>query len=110
VKFDRAGATLEIAFERELDDQAELGRRSFLRRRELRVPVARSVLRIHNVLEWSIDDREHAGTQVLDKVWYEPERELVTVESDVAMTVTARVSQLRVVVEDTEERVGTRSY
>jgi hypothetical protein len=73
------------------------------------VPLVRSLLKIHHVEHYVLEDAAHIETQQLEDLTYEPAPARVTVTADVPVQLSAEVSRLQVSVEQTETSFGFRT-
>jgi hypothetical protein len=108
IVLDEVTRTLTIPFAQELRDRGTVIVKSAFKE-TVKVPLVRSVLRIHNVERYVLQDAAHIGTQELAGVTYEPQAQRVTVTADVPVQVTVDVTSLEVSLEETGATFGVRT-
>ena len=99
---------LELPFERERRDRKEkVARILFVTK--WKFPVIESVLRLHHVSNYDVEDEAQIGAYFLNDIKYDESAKTVRVTAEPLLSITAVVSQLLIELEDTERVIRERN-
>jgi hypothetical protein len=108
LRYNSETQCLELPFERENRDRKQKAQRLLLVTK-WKFPIIESVLRLHHVSNYDVEDKAQIGLYSLDDIEYDERARTIRVSADPLLSITAVVSKLLVELEDTERVIRERN-